>query len=339
MTSLVKLIGTASVVLAVAIVIAAVAGVTHVTSPLNVSADTSIEVRRGSSIAGVARDLQQLGLLDDPRPMVWFARLSGQANKIQAGEYALRRGDTVPALLARMVRGETLRYSITFVEGWSFKQIRAALAGEERLVQTTAELSGAEIMQRLGRDGDHPEGRFFPDTYVFARGQSDLDVLKRSLQSMDDVLADAWVKRASDLPYQTAYEALIMASIVEKETGAAEERAHIAGVFVRRLRKDMKLQTDPTVIYGMGDRFDGDIRRKDLKEDTPYNTYVHKGLTPTPIASPGRAAILAAVNPLPGTALYFVARGDGTGRHDFSDTYAQHKQAVRRYLARLRKKK
>ncbi len=339
MTSLVKLIGTASVVLAVAIVIAAVAGVTHVSSPLNVSADTSIEVRRGSSVAGVARDLQQLSLLDDPRPMVWFARLSGQANKIQAGEYALRRGDTVPALLARMVRGETLQYSITFVEGWSFKQIRAALAGEERLVHTTAELSDAQVMQRLGRDGDHPEGRFFPDTYVFARGQSDLEVLRRSLQSMDDVLADAWAKRASDLPYQSAYEALIMASIVEKETGAAEERARIAGVFVRRLRKDMKLQTDPTVIYGMGDRFDGDIRRKDLREDTPYNTYVHKGLTPTPIASPGRAAILAAVNPLPGTALYFVARGDGTGRHDFSDTYAEHKRAVQRYLARLRKKK
>jgi UPF0755 protein len=338
-SGVVKLLGLTSLLAAVVLVVAASVGVVAVSTPLTVPVGgTTVVVAKGTTIAHVGSQLEQAKLLTDRRPLVWFARLTGQAAQIKAGEYAIPAGDTIPALLQRLVRGVTVHYSITFVEGWTFKQMRAALAKERRLKQLTAGLNDAELMARLERVDQHPEGRFFPDTYVFTRGQSDLDVLRRSLVSMDKTLAEAWAARVPKLPYESAYDALIMASIVEKETGAAEERARIAGVFVRRLRKNMKLQTDPTVIYGMGERYDGDIRRKDLSEDTPYNTYVHKGLTPTPIANPGAAAIRAAVNPQPGTALFFVARGDGTGTHDFSDTYAEHKRAVKRYLQRRRGK-
>ena len=225
--------------------------------------------------------------------------------------------------------GKSISHSLTLLEGWNIRQVRAAVAGHDALVHTLSDVDDAELMRRLDRADAHPEGRFFPDTYQFPRGMTDLEFLRRALQKMDEELAAAWAGRADDIPLKNAYEALILASIVEKETGQADERPAIAGVFSRRLTKGMKLQTDPTVIYGMGERFDGNIRKKDLREDTPYNTYVHHGLPPTPICMPGREALRAAVNPAPGRALYFVARGDGS--HAFSATLKEHNAAVRRY--------
>ena len=215
------------------------------------------------------------------------------------------------------------------MEGWNFKQVLAAVSGHEALKHTLKGLTDGEIMARLGHPGEHPEGRFYPDTYKFPRGTTDAAFLERAYQSMSRLLAEEWGKRDPDLPLKTPYEALILASIVEKETGVADERSEIAGVFVRRLRKGMKLQTDPTVIYGMGDNFKGNIRRRDLKQDTPYNTYVHTGLPPTPISMPGSAAIRAVLHPAPGKSLYFVARGDGS--HYFSKSLAEHNRAVRKF--------
>ena len=232
-------------------------------------------------------------------------------------------------LLALLVSGKSVGYSLTLVEGWNIRQVRAAVAGHEALKQTLEGVDDVQLMELLGLPGEHPEGRFFPDTYRFTRGMRDLDFLRRAQRKMDRELAAAWAEKSEDAPLKSPYEALILASIVEKETGQADERPRIAGVFARRLRKGMKLQTDPTVIYGMGERFDGNIRRRDLREDTPYNTYVHAGLPPTPIAMPGREALLAAVNPAPGKAIYFVAKGDGS--HAFSATLAEHNAAVRKY--------
>lgn len=306
--------------------------------PLRVADDEEgvFEVRPGMHFGQVTAALAERGVLSDGHALQAHARLSGAAARLQAGEYALLPDERVIDLIERMVRGRTVQYAVTLVEGWNFRQIRAALASAPRLRHELSGLSDAEVMGRLGRAGEHPEGRFFPDTYLYGRAQSDLDILRRAHQTMSEYLRRAWQTRAADLPYASPYEALIMASIIERETGVPEERAQIAGVFVRRLRQGMKLQTDPTVIYGMGERYDGNIRRSDLREDTPYNTYVHAGLTPTPIASPGAAAIDAALHPAPGTALYFVARGDGSGAHQFSDTYAEHQRAVQVYLQRLR---
>jgi UPF0755 protein len=231
-------------------------------------------------------------------------------------------------VLERLVSGKTIQYPVTLVEGWTFRQAVDHIAEDPRYGDLLGK-SDADLMAALGRGGEHPEGRFFPDTYAFPRAATGLDVLRRALERMDQVLAEEWAARAPDLPIDSPYEALILASIVEKETGLAEERPAIAGVFTRRLQKGMRLQTDPTVIYGMGERFDGDIRRADLREATPYNTYVITGLPPTPIALPGRAAIHAALNPEPGEALYFVARGDGG--HVFSATLEEHNAAVRKY--------
>ena len=256
-------------------------------------------------------------------------RDTGQASRVRAGEYRLT-DDLVPdTLLALLVSGRSIEYQLTLVEGWNIRQVRAAVAAHDALAHTISELDDATLMERLGRPGVHPEGRFFPDTYSFLRGTTDLAFLTRAMARMDEQLAAAWAARADDIPLKTPEEALILASIVEKETGLASERPDIAGVFTRRLHRGMKLQTDPTVIYGMGERFDGNIRRKDLREDTPYNTYVHRGLPPTPICMPGREALDAAVNPADGKTLYFVARGDGS--HAFSETLKQHNAAVRKY--------
>lgn len=327
---LVHVLGGAAIAVALLSLVTSVYAVRQIYAPLRLSTPSaSIEVARGASLAQVANQLHNHGILSEPRALTIYGRLSGLSVRIKAGEYPIHSDDTALTLLHRMVAGKTIRYSITFVEGWSFKQFRAALDEAAQLRHASRGLSDPQIMQALGRTDEHPEGRFFPDTYVYARGDSDLSILHQAATALDTTLAAAWADRDAKLPYKRAYDALIMASIVEKETGAAHERARIAGVFVRRLRKNMKLQTDPTVIYGMGDRFDGDIRRKDLRENTPYNTYVHKGLPPTPIANPGAHAIRAALQPEAGTVLYFVAKGDGT--HQFSDTYAQHKRAVKRF--------
>lgn len=300
------------------------------TTPLKLSDSQLIyQVPRGATLATIADDLQAEGLIGNARYLEWYGRYTGQAHRIRAGEYRLTP-DLVPeTLLALLVSGRSVTYSLTLLEGWNIRQVRAAVAGHEALTQTLDGVDDAELMARLGNPGMHPEGRFFPDTYQFTRGMTDLEFLRRAMRVMDRELAEAWANRADDLPLEDADEALILASIIEKETGQAEERPEIAGVFTRRLRKGMKLQTDPTVIYGMGERFDGNLRRRDLTEDTPYNTYVHAGLPPTPICMPGRGALRAAVNPLPGKTLFFVSKGDGS--HVFSETLQQHNAAVRRY--------
>ncbi len=294
-------------------------------------ADGSIvfEVPKGASMAAVARDLEQGGLLGNANYLRWYGRYTGQANRIRAGEYRLTDSMTPDDLLALLVSGKSVDYSLTLLEGWNIRQVRAALAAHEAIDHSLQDVSDEELMALLGLPGEHPEGRFFPDTYHFPRGTTDLEFLRRALRKMDEELAAAWSEKADNTPLKNPYEALILASIVEKETGRAEERGQIAGVFTRRLQRGMKLQTDPTVIYGMGERFDGNIRRRDLSEDTPYNTYVHVGLPPTPICMPGRGALRAAANPEPGKAIYFVARGDGT--HAFSETLSEHNAAVRKY--------
>lgn len=299
-------------------------------TPLNLEQGGLIyQVPKGASLASIAQNLESAGIIADARYLQWYGRYTGQASRIRAGEYRLTDDLLPDTLLALLVSGRSVTYSLTLLEGWNIRQVRAAVAGHEALTHTLEGVDDNELMARLGRPGEHPEGRFFPETYQFTRGMTDLEFLGRALQTMDQELADAWAQRSADVPLTTPYEALILASIVEKETGQADERGEIAGVFARRLVKGMKLQTDPTVIYGIGERFDGNIRRRDLVEDTPYNTYVHAGLPPTPICMPGRDALRAAVNPAPGKTLFFVARGDGS--HAFSATLDEHNAAVRKY--------
>ena len=270
---------------------------------------------------------------DVPLPLLqaWF-RLSGQARQIKAGSYELLPGTSPRKLLRMLVRGEEALKSVTLVEGWTFTQVRAALQKAEQLAPDTLALSPEIIMQKLDKPGVHPEGRFFPDTYTYAKGSSDLAVLKRAARAMDKRLDAAWALRQPDTPLKTPEQALILASIIEKETGMSADRAEIGGVFINRLRAGMLLQTDPTVIYGMGAQFDGNLRKRHLQADTPYNTYTRAGLPPTPIAMPGKAALLAAVQPAPTQALYFVSRNDGTGRSQFSNNLDEHNRAVNKYL-------
>lgn len=289
----------------------------------------TVMVEPGSSLAAVAADLRRRGLIDHPRFFVWMARLRGQATAIQAGEYRIGPGLTPPRLLAKMAAGEVVQHGLTLVEGWTFRQMLAAVRGHAELEHTLDGASAEEVMARIGHPDEHPEGRFLPDTYHFPRGTTDVAFLQRAYRAMEAALAQVWEERAEGLPYEGPYEALIMASIVEKETAVPAERGRIAGVFVRRLEKGMRLQTDPTVIYGLGQEFDGNIRRRDLRRDTPYNTYVHSGLPPTPIAMPSIESIQAALHPAPGDALYFVSKGDGS--HHFSATLEEHNRAVRRY--------
>lgn len=293
-----------------------------------------LEVQPGSSLAQLAADLESQGVLSDRRWLRLHARLNEGLDRIKAGEYRLEPGITPPALLALLVSGRTLVHSITFPEGWTFRQWRRKIETHPVLEQTLKGLSDAEVMEQIGHPGVHPEGRFFPDTYLFPRGFTDVELLKKALNRMEKELAMAWEERVDDLPLKTPEEALILASIIEKETGVAGERREIAGVFIRRLKKGMKLQTDPTVIYGMGEDYKGNIRRSDLRQDTPYNTYVHAGLPPTPICMPGRESLLAAVNPAEGKSLYFVAKGDGS--HYFSSSLKEHNRAVRKYQLKRR---
>ena len=288
-----------------------------------------LEIEPGTTPRGVARNVQAAGVRVDARLLYAWFRLSGQDRLIKAGNYEIPPGTTPYALLQKLARGEESLRALTLVEGWNFRQVRAALARDDTLKPDTAGLSDAAIMERLERPGVHPEGRFFPDTYTYAKGASDLAVLRRAMHAMDRRLEAAWSQRDSDTPLKSAEQALILASIVEKETGRASDRGLVAGVFANRLRVGMLLQTDPTVIYGLGEKFDGNLRKKDLQTDTPWNTYTRAGLPPTPIAMPGKAALLAAVQPERTRALYFVAKGDGSSQ--FSESLDEHNRAVNRY--------
>ena len=302
-----------------------------------IAAGTSLMVASGDNFADVLRKLHALGVAParDPEWQL-LARQLGAASRLQVGEYALRPGISPRQLLLDMRDGKVVRRRFTIVEGWSLRQLRAALAKADPLAQETADLDGEALMKALGAPGVHPEGRFLPETYLYTRGDSDLDILRRAHAAMERTLEAAWASRVAGLPLRTRDEALVLASIVEKETGIAEERPLIAGVFLRRLEQGMRLQTDPTVIYGMGEDYAGNIRRADLARDTPYNTYTRAGLPPTPIAMPGADALQAVTHPAAGDALYFVAVGDGSGRHVFSRNLAEHQAAVRAYLQRYR---
>mgnify|MGYP000931841588 CR=1 FL=1 len=293
-----------------------------------IAENTSLTITQGESISSLANTFYQRGWIRHPFYLKVFAR-QHQLTAIKAGHYELSPQMTVAQILNRFVDADVKMQQATIIEGWSFRQMRALIASLDDVEQTLVAATDAEIMALLGAEGLHPEGQFLPDTYRYAPGSEDIALYRAAYQAMQQTLADAWQQRQQQLPIKTPYEALTLASIVEKETGAAHERALIAGVFISRLRKNMKLQTDPTVIYGMGERFKGNIKRKHLREDTPYNTYVHKGLTPTPISLPGQAAITAALNPDEQGYLYFVAKGDGT--HYFSKTLKEHNQAVRKY--------
>lgn len=299
---------------------------------------TNIEILRGTSVGGIARQLQQAGWVEHPRIWSLWARSQKLGSKIKAGEYALTPGLSPDQLLQRLTSGNVILHSLTIVEGSTYAELRRTIAQRDDIKHTLNNTSDAELMQLLGLPGQHPEAQFFPDTYQFAKGISDIDVLRIAQQRMQRELAAAWAARAPDLLLRSPYEALILASIVEKETALASERPLIAGVFIERLSRGMLLQTDPTIIYGMGDSYDGNLRKVDLLRDTPYNTYTRAGLTPTPICLPGTAALLAAANPQRTGALYFVATGKRDGSHYFSRNLNEHNSAVQRYLSQLRKR-
>ena len=302
------------------------------------AAPLEIEIPRGQPLAVTARQLAERGVLDHPRWLQLYARATGADARIRAGEYAVPAGTTPRSLLALLESGAVIQHSVTIVEGWTFRELRQALEAEPYLDHTLAGQDEAAVMVALGEPGMPAEGLFFPDTYLFGKGTTDLEILRLARNRMRRELEAAWAARAADLPVHSAYEALILASIVEKETALASERPRIAGVFTERLRIGMRLQTDPTVIYGLGTDFDGNLRRADLERDGPYNTYTRAGLPPTPIALPGAEALRAAVNPDERGELYFVATGLADGSHEFSRTLKEHQAAVSRYLVRYRKR-
>ena len=288
-----------------------------------------IDVPAGSSVIRLANSLARAGYIDSARLFVLLARWRGVTETIQTGEYRLTPDLTPARLLDKLVAGEQVQYRVTLVEGWTFDQALASLWRAEKLTATLQQASREAIAEAMGLTVASPEGMLFPDTYFYTRGTTDLQLLRRANQRLNEVLAAAWDARLGALPYASPYEALIMASIIEKESAASSERGHIAGVFVRRLEQGMRLQSDPTVIYGLGTDFDGDLRRNDLQASTPYNTYRNSGLPPTPIALAGLDSIRAALNPLPSDYLYFVSKGDGS--HHFSSTLDEHNAAVERY--------
>lgn len=298
--------------------------------PLALGADTvDLAIEPGTSPRSVAQAAVHAGVQTSPLALYWWFRLSGQARQIKAGSYEFAGDLTPKTLLNKLVRGDEALRAVTLVEGWNFRQVRAALQKAEHLTHDTQALEPDLVMNALGHPGTAFEGSFYPDTYNYAKGTSDLAVLKRAMRAMDSHLQAAWAARQTGLPLQSPEELLTLASIVEKETGRDQDRAMIASVFVNRLRLGMPLQTDPTVIYGMGEQFDGNLRRRDLLADTPWNTYTRNGLPPTPIAMPGKAALRAAALPAQSRALYFVARGDGSSA--FSETLDAHNRAVNQY--------
>lgn len=289
-----------------------------------------VVIPSGTSARRVAQLLQNAGVELPAWVLYAGMRLTGRHTQLKAGTYEIAPGTMPDSLLDKLVRGEQALRKVTFIEGWTFEQMRQALQKAEHLTPSIQSLSPAAVMDALGRPNTHPEGRFFPDTYVYAKRSRDVEVLHMALKAMDQKLAQAWALRAADLPLKSPDDALIMASIIEKETGAEADRRLVSAVFHNRLKIGMRLQTDPTVIYGVGPNFQGRLRRIDLDTDTPYNTYTRAGLPPTPIAMPGWAALKAAVQPASTSALYFVARGDGSSQ--FSNTLEEHNRAVRRYI-------
>ena len=300
-------------------------------SPLSLAAPSvELSIEPGTNPAEVARAWVAAGVQTDARWLYQWFKWSGQAKLIRAGSYEVHGGITPHELLDKMVRGDQVLEQLRLIEGWNWRQVRAALAAAPALKPRIAAMSDADVMAALGEPGVAPEGRFFPDTYAYSRGVSDLTVLRRAHEAMKKRLAEAWGRRASGLPLKSADEALVLASIVEKETGAAADRSKVAAVFVNRLRAGMPLQTDPTVIYGLGEAYDGSLHKRDLTTDTPYNTYTRGGLPPTPIAMPGAASLQAALNPAAVKSLYFVSRGDGSS--EFSEDLTAHNRAVNKYI-------
>ncbi len=294
-----------------------------------------LAIEPGTTPKGVAQAIADAGSDVSPKLLrLWF-RVSGQDRAIKAGSYELTSEMSPRGVLNMLARGEETLRTVTLVEGWTFKQFKQALAKSDNLKVTTQGMSDVEIMAQLGRPNLHPEGRFYPDTYTYAKGSTDLAVMQRALKAMDRHLAKVWNQKKANLVLAHSDELLILASIVEKETGRASDRSLISAVFHNRLKMGMRLQTDPTVIYGLGDAFDGNLRRVDLRTDTPYNTYTRGGLPPTPIAMPGKAALLAAIDPAPSNAIYFVAKGDGTSH--FSQSLNEHNNAVNKYQRGLSK--
>lgn len=296
---------------------------------------TEFVIEPGSGVKRIARNLVEQNILQEPYAFIFWAYWQGHTKKIHAGEYSIGEQINIDELLRRFVQGDVIKRSITFVEGWRFKDLRDALSREKKLIKKTLNLSDQEVMAQLGLEDIHPEGQFFPDTYQFTSQMSDLDILLTAYNLMQTILDEEWEKRSQTIHINNKYETLILASIVEKETGQAEERGLIASVFHNRLQKRMRLQTDPTVIYGLGDSFDGNLTRKHLRTDTPYNTYTRHGLPPTPIAMPGKQAIKAVLHPETSKALFFVSKGDGT--HYFSQTLEEHNQAVIKYQLKGKK--
>ncbi len=301
-------------------------------TPFKAPQGTIVELRRGEAFAGFVARLQADGIIDRPQILTWTARLLGQARRAQAGEYVIDKGATPAGLLQQVVQGRVVSYRVQIIEGWTVMQAVNALAHNDVLNQALVGVNEASLLAALGLSDGRAEGLFFPDTYQFVRGDSDADVLRRAYGKMREELQQAWQSRAAGLPYQSAYEALVVASLIEKETGRESDRIHIGQVFATRLQLGMYLQTDPSVIYGLGERYDGNLSRKHLREDTPYNTYFHKGLPPTPIALPGINSIAAALHPGSGDYLYFVAQGDGGSQ--FSVSLEDHLAAVRKYQLR-----
>lgn len=294
-----------------------------------VTSDSVVMVEQGSSLSRLARILSKKGIIDSRDTFIYLAHIRGDTRTIRMGEYRLNKGMSQNEILSLIVSGEVITYPAKFLEGWTFYQLREQLKKLQKLKHTLEGLSDKEIMKKLGSAEIHPEGNFYPDTYFYTAGSTDLMILKKAYDKMQKNLDKHWTNRDVGLPYKSKYEALIMASIIEKETGRPDERPLIASVFINRLKKNIKLQTDPTVIYGMGKNYNGNIRKKDLRRDTPYNTYTRKGLPPTPIAMPGEDSINAAVHPAKSDAIFFVARGDGT--HVFSKNLKEHNKAVKKY--------
>lgn len=299
------------------------------TAPEQATQNMEFTIKAGSHVRSAARQMADAGVPINPMLFEVMARVTGKANKLKAGSFEVQGQDTPRQILSKIVDGKFSMASLSVIEGWSFKQMRSAIDAHPAIHHDSIALSNQELMRKIGSSYAHPEGLFFPDTYRFAKNSSDLQIYQQAYQAMQKHLEQAWNQRDQDMPYKDAYQALIMASIVEKETGQASDRTMVASVFVNRLRIGMMLQTDPTVIYGMGERFQGNIRKSDLSSDTPYNTYTRAGLPPTPISLPGIAAIKAALHPEPSRALYFVARGDGSSV--FSDNLDAHNRAVNQY--------
>lgn len=324
-----KILLAATVAATFAVAVAAAAVLHWHETPLSGPERAVVVLEPGEPFARFAERLHRRGIVAQPRLLTWYARLTGAAHRVQAGEYEVLRADSPASLLSKLVTGRVVSYRVKLVEGWTVMQALAALQAHPALDHRLAGATEHTLLDMLGLPGGYAEGLFFPDTYQFVRGDSDADVMRRAYARMARVLDEAWRNRADDLPYETPYEALIVASLIEKETGRDVDRPHISQVFALRLKRGMRLQTDPTVIYGLGNTFDGNLRRVDLRRSGPYNTYLNRGLPPTPIALPGAASIQAAMHPADGKYLYFVSRGDGSSQ--FSESLDEHEAAVERY--------